>query len=237
MNQRLISFDVRLNKDGYVMAFWDDEHRKRFLLQSDIEWPLSIDPLVWPSVFFTKIFRDSTKLPYGSIEVDPITDGGEYWLSLEAMKAHYEAHKSPSTNGVFICVQLFSEQQLSGNIVPYVDGKDIQCGLPMGHTIPSNPPFGSEILGYDVADASRISGLMNCEYTINEKQRLAPIWKSRLNAFGLLDTLPDAVEFRDVCNARIPEHSPFWVYGISQLPIGLSIKSANRFRSEFDKEA
>lgn len=220
MNQRLISFDVRLNKNDYVRTFWDDDHRKRFLLRSDIEWPLSVDPLVWPSVFFSKIFRDATKLSYGSIEVDPATDGGEYWLSLEAMRAHYEAHKLPSTNGVFVSIQLFSEKPLGGNIISYVDGKGIQCGLSLGHATPSEPPLRSEIIGYDVADASRISGLMNCEYTPDEKQRLEPVWKSRLNTFGLLDTLQDAVEFRDVCDARIAEHAPFWVYGISRLPVG-----------------
>jgi hypothetical protein len=48
----------------------------------NIEWPLSVDPLVWPSVFFSKIFREETKLPYGYIEVDPEIDGGEQYHNM-----------------------------------------------------------------------------------------------------------------------------------------------------------
>jgi hypothetical protein len=33
----------------------------------------------------------------------------------------------------------------------------------------------------------------------------------------LLKTLEDAVEFREVCDRRVPEHSPFWIFGVSRL--------------------
>jgi hypothetical protein len=42
MNKKLINFDVRLNKKDYVSSFWNKEHRKRFLLRPEVEWPLSI---------------------------------------------------------------------------------------------------------------------------------------------------------------------------------------------------
>jgi hypothetical protein len=49
---------------------------------------------------------------------------------------------------------------------------------------------------------------------------LVPVWGDRLNLFGLLATLEDAVAFRQVCDERVAEHAPFWVYAPWRLPIG-----------------
>ena len=35
-----------------------------------------------------------------------------------------------------------------------------------------------------------------------------------LNAFGLIDNVQDAIEFRELCEARMPEQSPFWIYAL-----------------------
>jgi hypothetical protein len=171
-------FDVRVHKDDYVGTFWDEEHRSRFLLQPEIEWPLSIDPSVWPSVFFSKIFRNATKLPYGNIEVDPATDDGKYWLNLEEMRAYYDTHKRPGPHGIFVAIHLFSERSLAEDMVPYLLPGGIQAGLTLDHTVPTESPTGSKLLGYDVADASWISGLTNCGYAANEKPQLSRVWQS-----------------------------------------------------------
>ena len=214
MNQRLIQFDVRLRADDYVSSFWDQKDRNIYLLRPQTEWPLSVDPLIWPSVFYSEIFREATNLPYGSIEVDPSTDDGQYWLNLDHMKAHYETHKRPENQGVFVAIHLFSEKALDSNFISYSSGN---CALVLGETNPSECPSGCEFLGYDVADASRISGLANCSYTDLERRQLEQVWSSRLNSYGLLKTLEDAVEFRQVCDKRVAEHAPFWIFGISKL--------------------
>lgn len=218
MNQRLVRFDVRLHKDEYVSSHWSKKDRDLFLLRPEIEWPLSIDPLVWPSIFDSKIFRVANKLPYPYIEVDPSLDGGHYWLNLELMQAHFKAHKQPGMGGVFVALDLFSEKELDSDYIPYMDIENNQCALELGITAPPQCPSGSIFLGFDVADASRISGLTNCEYSAEDKEQLLPRWTSRLNSFGLLKTLGDAVEFRSVCDSRIEDHAPFWIYGISRLP-------------------
>jgi len=223
MNQKLMRFDVRLRKEDYASSLWDRTHRNRFLLSQATDWPLSVDPLVWPSIFFSNIFTDATKLASGSIEVDPIIDGGDYWLNLEQMRRYYDANKPPNSEGVFVCFSLYSEAPLTGFSTPYLkDG--IQYGLRLHDTIPNVAPTGSVLLGYDVADASWISGLSNCGYTADEKKELAIRWLPRLNSFGLLKDLDGAAGFREVCDRRIPDHAPFQIFGIFQLPIGLSIK-------------
>ena len=222
MHQKLMRFDVRLPKEDYASEFWNREHRNRFLLAPEIDWPLSVDPLVWPSIFFSKIFKEATKLPYGNVEVDPSMDGGKYWLNLEEMKRHYDANKLPNSKGIFVCIHLFSEAPLTGFSVPYLQN-GIQCGLELHDTFPHDAPAGTVLLGYDIADASWISGLNNCGYTLEDKKQLSSRWLPRLNSYGLLKELDDAIEFREVCNLRIPDHTSFWVFGVSQLAGGTSV--------------
>lgn len=173
MNHRVVCFDVRLEKSDYVSEFWDEKRRSEFLFLPNIEWPLSVDPMTWPSVFYSTIFRDAKTLPYGKIAVDPQKDGGEYWRNLSEMRAYYQKNRPPELRGVFIAIQLFSERPLREDTVPYLISKNIQAALPLGHALPEEPPAGSEFLGYDIADASWISGLTNCGYPINEKRQLA----------------------------------------------------------------
>jgi hypothetical protein len=61
------------------------------------------------------------------------------------------------------------------------------------------------------------SGLVNCGYTQEDLLALRPTWDLRLNAFGLFDSIEDAVAYRDITDARVPEHAPFWVYALWQL--------------------
>lgn len=85
-------------------------------------------------------------------------------------------------------------------------------------------PASLEFLGFDVADFSGISALSNCEYRRAEKERLIPIWIPRMNGHGLLTSFEHATEFRQLSDSRIPEHSPFWVYGLSRLPVSVWIE-------------
>ena len=210
MNHKLIRFDVRLERAKYVDEFWNAEHRSRFLLKEDVAWPLSVDPLVWPSVFYSQIFKEANKLPYGSIEVSPSTDEGNYWHSLREMASYYAKHKKPDTGGIPIAVEIVSESNLDSDQLAMTFGN---------HIDPAEPPPGSEFLGFDVADLSGISALCNCEYSHDAKAHLVPLWAPRLNVFGLLTTPEHAVEFREFSNRRVSEHSPFWVYGIWRIPV------------------
>ena len=217
MNQRVIQFDVRLKRDEYVHAMWDRAVRERFLLRPTIDWPLSVDPLVWPSIFFSKIFRDATKGHYGQIEVDPGIDDGRYWRDLLQMKDYYRSHRLRKATGVPIAVSIFSDQPLQGDVLRFQTGNGVESVLPLGSTRPSEIPPDSEFLGYDIADASGLSGLCNCAYDATEQRILRPQWGPRLNSFGLLRTLRDAQEFSHLCNTRAREHAPFFIFGISRL--------------------
>jgi hypothetical protein len=83
---------------------------------------------------------------------------------------------------------------------------------------PSGPALEQyALLGYDVADRDLLSGLTNCGYTPEEAASLAPAWAPRLNRWHLFDHPEDATEFAAVTGERVPEHAPFFGYGIYQL--------------------
>ena len=75
-----------------------------------------------------------------------------------------------------------------------------------------------DLLGYDVADYYLLSGLTNCGYVRTEEAAsLAPVWAPLLNEWHLFDNPEDATAFAAVTAKRVPEHAPFFAYGIYQL--------------------
>ncbi len=83
------------------------------------------------------------------------------------------------------------------------------------------PPDDWTLLGYDVADHGLTSGLSNCGYGATEKPDWQQRWARRLNDFGLMMTIDDAEAFAEACDARVPEHAPFFVYGLLADPAAL----------------
>lgn len=74
-----------------------------------------------------------------------------------------------------------------------------------------------ELLGYDVADYDLLGGLTNCGYTPEEAASLAPAWAPLLNDWHLFGSPEHATAFAEVTDRRVPEHAPFYGYGIYQL--------------------
>jgi len=74
-----------------------------------------------------------------------------------------------------------------------------------------------DLLGYDVADYDLLGGLTDCGYTPEEAASLAPVWAPRLNQWHLFDNPEDATAYADITEKRVPEHAPFYAYGIYQL--------------------
>lgn len=74
-----------------------------------------------------------------------------------------------------------------------------------------------DLLGYDVADYYLMSGLANCGYSPEEAASLAPDWAPLLNEWHLFGNPADATAFAAVTAERVPEHAPFYAYGVYQL--------------------
>jgi hypothetical protein len=78
-------------------------------------------------------------------------------------------------------------------------------------------PERDDLLGWDVADYHLLGGLTNCGYTPEEAASLAPAWAPLLNEWHLFDNPEDATAFAAITERRVPEHAPFYAYGIYQL--------------------
>ncbi len=80
-----------------------------------------------------------------------------------------------------------------------------------------DPALGQfDLIGYDVADYDLLGGLTNCGYPPEEAAALVPVWAPLLNEWHLLGTPGDAMEYVAVTDRRVPEHAPFYGYGIYQ---------------------
>ncbi len=86
--------------------------------------------------------------------------------------------------------------------------------VPLAFTVPAARNEAWALLGYDVCDTWATSGLANCGYHADEVAALRPIWAPRLNEHHLFSKLEDAHAFRELTDARVTEHPPFFVYGI-----------------------
>ena len=82
---------------------------------------------------------------------------------------------------------------------------------------PTGPAVRYDLLGYDVADYWQLSGLTNCGYSPEEAASLVPVWAPLLNEWHLFGNPDDAEAYADVTDKRVPEHAPFYAYGIYQL--------------------
>lgn len=79
---------------------------------------------------------------------------------------------------------------------------------------PSTVPPRMPLIGYDVCDRALLSGLLNCAYSEEEKARLQPLWEPSLNDSHLFNSVAMASRFASEAAARVPEHAPFFIFGL-----------------------
>lgn len=92
-----------------------------------------------------------------------------------------------------------------------------------GHTDDLDETRYWPVLGYDVADEWLVSGLVNCGYAREEKQRLSKVWIVSLTRHGLFRDANAAIDFVKVANERVPEHAPFFVYELRSPDVQLTV--------------
>jgi hypothetical protein len=202
--ERLIGFDARVALDA-VSRYWDAQRRRTYLLRDDVLAPLSVDPLVWPSFFdsgngvsMTPELRQQSGLTgqLGAVSRLPSWIGPNcpLWEDLDALRSHLDAASAAVPKGVLVAATALSEDEAAP--APSVQG---------------------ELLGYDVADSALISGVSNCGYSSVEADELRLTWSWLLNEYHLFEIPETAFDFRWVADKRVPEHAPFYVYGLYRM--------------------
>lgn len=167
---------------------WTAERRSTYLLRPDVRFPLSVDPNVWERAPGDQTYP----APW-----TPVEDVQERAAALTASK-----HR--------VCVAVFA-------VAPEDLAEEDALRSRTGADSPLATHPAWTFVGFDVADGTEVSGLSNCGYG-PERATLRAVWAPRLNDRGLFRDLEDAFAFREVTNARVPEHAPFTVYGIWIVP-------------------
>lgn len=196
---RFIGYDLRVSIRD-VAAQWDDSRREAFLLRVDAPIPLSVD---WPCL--TDAARDVLFDTYG--------------FGFVGLTARQPIPEDPSATVVAISMypDRWTEQQCDQWNELVTDVRGVNIGLKEMNSREIVPPSTSEFhfLGYDVGDWGLISGLSNCGFGAEEPvAEYRKHWAPKLNTHHLFDDIDDAHAFVEFANRRVPEHAPFFVFGL-----------------------
>jgi hypothetical protein len=194
--EALIGFDARTA----AATPWPAERRRLYLLKEDVEKPLSLDPLVWPNLFGDGMFETLASAPVAA----PSWRGpnSPLWEDLGALQALLQSTLALPAYDVIAVTRLTQKDYVPSVAGPYG-----------GPTRPAQRDRAWALLGYDVADGA-ISGLSNCGYSDDEAQAGRARWAPLLNENHLFARVEDAFDFAAYSDARVPEHAPFFVFGL-----------------------
>jgi hypothetical protein len=207
MDIELLGFDIRFNCNDYVDIFLTEEFRDNYLLNRNIQWPLSVDTMIWPSYFSFSGYLSGFRTDE-MIDVNPLSTRQEalrLWENHNEMKTVFSQRFGQNEKkGVQVAVILLAENPRSTNEYWHA-----VLDPPM---ILNDIPKEWQLLGHDVADEYMTSGLSNCGYKEEDRKTLEKKWSQCLNKYGLIRNLDDALRFLQVTDRRVPEHAPFYVY-------------------------
>lgn len=195
-------------------AAWDLQRRQTYLFRIDAPRPLSVDTMVWPSIFEA-----------GLVPRPPFVGFYQnYWKSLGALRSQLDsAHtlRLPALTIIALDLQLSlcttSEQAEWHRLLSGFDptlGPDSR-GAP--ETAEPAAPEGSwRFLGFDIADRWGVSALSNCglDPSFDDVDGLRKRWSPQLDDHHLFHDRVEALEYKHMSDRRVPEHAPFFVYGL-----------------------
>jgi hypothetical protein len=168
---------------------WSSGRRAVYLVSERVDRVLSVDCRVWPRWGMVAPGVDENRLAgAGALMSNPV----------EAERLFDQAIAVGSGGLVLVG---FSVEIDPGSVFKTFG---VQAALaPPEHLVP-------RLLGFDVADAALLSGLSNSGYAPGEMGE----WASQVNSSHLLPGVREAAHFRAFTETRVPEHSPFYVFGI-----------------------
>ena len=197
---KLVGFGVREDILA-VDESWSPERREIYLLRPEVARPLSTDGLVWP--------------PVSGPPTPPVLMRSgipDLWDNLDELKQSISSWAGDGKGFTLIAI---------GMVIDLSDAEVTAFAKDMlDPTEPASPEESWRFLGYDVSDGALLSGLSNCGFVegLDDVVLLRSTLGPRLNEYGLFDLLEHAIKFRDFSNIRVPEHAPFFVYGIWLIP-------------------
>jgi hypothetical protein len=213
----LLGFDARRGRLDDADERWDQDRRRSFLLRTDVPRPLSVDELVWPSVFDSRQGASLSEAERHRLDLhglqtpDWVGANTGLWDDLNRMKDVLDAAGVGSADYTLLAVtwlSLFGFRD-GGDVGPYVEPTEPDRLSP--DWIP---------LGLDIADGSCLSSLTDCADPLEDRDALQTEWSRKLNSYHLFDDTSDAFEYAEQSNSRFPTHAPFFVFALYRIRAG-----------------
>jgi hypothetical protein len=200
--EHLLGFDAREMLP--TAESWTTERRTLYLLRPDVRRPLSADSGVWLSLYDDGI-SGFPRPGVPSLRPPKWTGpNASLWEDLGNLERHLA--RAPITVPYRLVAFTWLADASSLN-EPRSHGPYDEPMTP-GERSPE-----WQFLGCDVGDGSLLSGLTNCGFG-DQRETLTKEWGPRLNEHHLFQDAESAFAFRLVTNRRVPEHAPFFVYGL-----------------------
>jgi hypothetical protein len=215
-----LGFDCRDVRRSALAGRWESGRRERFLLNPAIDRPISVDTSALPSLFpdFNDL-ADSAAPAVGCVPVEWESRAlARSWPDLAVMVQVLRMHgiDVPGPDHLLLELVLHAGDGVADHPL-WAGLLALACETTAAAALAtSSGALDREFIGFDVADSSRTSALMNCGYLAREIDALRAHWSNRLNDRGLIVAMEDAQEFLSISNQRIPEHAPFAIFALHE---------------------
>ncbi|HQU42471.1 MAG TPA: hypothetical protein PK867_06645 [Pirellulales bacterium] len=203
--ERLLGYDVRVIWPG-ENTDWPAARRQAYLYRRDVRSPLSTDVMVWPSAFDC---RGDCPGRFERRFLQFIWHD-DLWADLAILRAYCKRYFFSAAEDAFRPAMVALTLVVSGA------QERSELNKLQGAVEPATLDAGWVCLGYDVSDRWLLSALTNCGHNINDGARgpSSAQWEARLNEHHLFTSIADAIAYRTFADSDVPEHSPFFVYGV-----------------------
>jgi hypothetical protein len=217
MSVKILGYDCRpVQNDENLAGLWTDRRRQKYLLNQDVHFPLSVDRVVWPSLFHFES-EAAEKKTFPLIHIKPADfhqQGLRLWKSLSGLQETIKRSENVAPHAYsVICITLEDS-----NLIQNDERWEMVFEEP---TEPSTLDATWELLGYDVGDKYFTSGLSNCGYEAKMIETARREWGLTVNSDGLFLEIAVARRFKDFVEQRVPSHAPFYIFGIYRVPKGV----------------
>lgn len=204
---------------------WSERRKKEYLIDRNVKRVLSTDESVWPSIFEQRISQQIMEIePEKRKEMFPTVDFNQtgpfapewigrnapFWENLSDLLQNVTLI-NPSEEIWIIAGTIFVDDETKANSRP-----DWPPYLDVTEPLERKPSW--PLLGYDVSDEFRLSGLSRCGYEESDfAQYPREYWSTKINENHLFTDFDTAFEFLKFTNERVAEHAPFFVYGLYKI--------------------
>lgn len=195
-SQLILGYQLRV-PIGQLSAYWTRNRRNQYLLEPNIDSPLSVDRTVWPTVdsalAAAALFDDFESGPYQA------PNG----LSLFRLKKSVGNSIASLLKNGEVIVAIGAEKTIANHLC-----NKHKIDLSVSDRQPAD--LSLQFLGFDVCDEWLLSGLMNCGVGADDHATLKERYSAFINKDGLFNNIEISTNYATEMNRHVYEHAPFF---------------------------